>query len=108
MAIAIAAFDGKIGTQQRSILEKLQWALNLTEDNIEEAIRRYGNIPLLIFITRNSLKGNSDVLATLWKQGFGNNRLRTQELSSYLLYLIEEGHIPVQRESRMPTSLNLN
>jgi len=108
MAIAIAAFDGKIAPQQRNILEKLQRALNLTEDNIEEAIRRYGNIPLLMYITRNTLKSSSNVLSALWKQGFGHDPQKTKELTSYLLYLVEQGYIPFQGGGSTPTSIKIH
>jgi tellurite resistance protein len=41
MALSVAAADGEIEPQERTVLEKLQRTFNLTDEEVEEAMRRY-------------------------------------------------------------------
>jgi tellurite resistance protein len=41
MAISIAASDGEIEPDERSVLERLQQAFNLSDADVEEAMERY-------------------------------------------------------------------
>ncbi len=90
IALSIAASDAVIDSRERNILEKLQHVLDLTDDNIEESMLRHGNIPLMIFIARYSLQRDYDVVSPLEKQHIGNDHLRMQEVSNYLLNQLEQ------------------